>query len=176
RIGGMDELYSKMHRTIKQVTEDIEVLHYNTALSAIMELINNIFEVKNLLKHPTRSADYKALQGVLRKAVDITVLLLSPFAPHLCEELWSRLGGNKKKSILLEKWLSHNPSALKLKQVELAIQINGKVRSRITLPTETPEDEIKQLVLKDDKVKVLLQGKTPKKIIVIPTRLVNIVV
>ncbi|MBI5778518.1 MAG: leucine--tRNA ligase [Planctomycetes bacterium] len=169
----MDEFYAWVHRTIKQVTEDIEALHYNTALSAIMELVNHLYEVKALLKHPTRAADYAAFKGLLRKAVESVVMLLSPLAPHLAEEMWSVLG--KKTGILAEPWPQYNPAALKLKQVELAIQINGKVRARITVATDSAEDEIKKVALADPKVKEILQGQEPKKVIVIPGRLVNIV-
>ena len=169
----MDEFYARIHRAIKQVTEDIEALHYNTALSAIMELVNHIYEVKALLKHPTRAADYTAFKGLLRKATETVVLLLSPLAPHLCEELWEVLG--KKTSILAEPWPQYNPTALKLKQVELAIQINGKVRSRITISSDLPEEEIKKAALADPKVKEVLKDSAPKKVIVIPGRLVNIV-
>jgi leucyl-tRNA synthetase len=169
----MDEFYARIHQTIKQVTEDLEALHYNTALSAIMELVNHIYEVKALLKHPTRSADYSAFKGLLRKATETVVLLLSPLAPHLAEELWETLG--KKSGILSEKWPQYNLSALKLKQMELAIQINGKVRARITVASDMPEAKIKETALADPKVKEILKDSIPKKVIVIPGRLINIV-
>lgn len=172
-LSEMEEFYSRIHRSIKQVTEDVEALHYNTALSAIMELVNHIYETKALLRHPTRSADYESFKGLLRKAAETVVILLSPMAPHLCEELWQALG--KKNGILSEKWPEHNPAALKLKQAELAIQINGKVRSRIVVASDLPEDKIKEAALADAKTREFLKGSTPKKVIVIPGRLVNIV-
>jgi len=172
-LSEMDEFYARIHRAIKQVTEDIEALHYNTALSALMELVNHIYEVKALLKHPTRSSDYMAFKGLLRKAAESVVLLLAPLAPHLAEELWEMLG--KKGSILSEKWPQYNPAALKLKQVELAIQINGKVRARITVASDLLEEEVKKSALADPKVQEFLKGQAPKKVIVIPGRLVNIV-
>jgi leucyl-tRNA synthetase len=172
-LAEMDTLHSKTHQTIKQVTEDIEVLHYNTALSAIMELVNNIYDVKSLLKHPSRVADYSAFKGVIKKTTEIVVMLLSPFAPHLCEELWQML--SRKNSIFLEKWPKYNPAVLKLKEIELAIQINGKIRSRITINANLIEEDIKRIVLSDNKVKDILKNQPPQKIIVIPGRLVNIV-
>jgi leucyl-tRNA synthetase len=173
-LSEMEEFYARIHQAIKQVTEDIEALHYNTALSAIMELVNHIYEVKALLKHPTRSPNYAAFKGLLRKAAETVVMLLSPMAPHLAEELWQGLG--KKNSILLEKWTHYKPEALKLKQIELAIQINGKVRARIVIASNLPEEEIKKAALADAKVQEILKGSPPKKVIVIPGRLVNIVV
>ena len=173
-LSQMDEFYARIHRTIKQVTEDIEALHYNTALSAIMELVNSIYEVKSLVRHPTRSADYNSFKGLLKKAAETVVLLLAPLAPHLAEELWQTTLG-KKGSVLSGPWPRYTPAALKLKQIELAIQINGKVRARIIVASELPEDEIKQAALADVKVKEILQGKEPKKVIVIPGRLINIV-
>ncbi|MEW6026845.1 MAG: leucine--tRNA ligase [Planctomycetota bacterium] len=172
-LSEMEELYCRKHRTIKQVTEDIEALHYNTALSALMELVNHIYEIKTLLKHPTRAADYAAFKGIIRKTAERVVLLLSPLAPHLCEEMWQMLGN--KESVLKAPWPQYNPSALKLKQVELAVQINGKVRSRITVPTDSAEEDVKKVALADEKVKEMLKGAAPKKVIVIPGRLVNIV-
>ena len=139
-----------------------------------MELVNSIYEVKSLLRHPTRSADYNSFKGLLKKAIDAVVLLLTPLAPHLAEELWQVVLG-KKNSVLSEPWPKFTPAALKLKQVELAIQVNGKVRARITVASDRAEEAIKQAALADPKVREMLNNQPPKKIIVIPGRLINIV-
>ncbi|MBI4712538.1 MAG: leucine--tRNA ligase [Planctomycetes bacterium] len=169
----MSKLYRKMHLTIKEVTEDIEQFHFNTALSKIMELVNNIYDVKNLLRHPTRAADMEGVKGIIRKATRVAVQLIAPLAPHLAEELWEKL--SEQNSIFNQAWLKHDPSALEQEKIELVIQVNGKVRSHITVPSGTAEDEIKKQALADEKVQQILKGAPPKKVILIPGRLVNIV-
>ena len=173
-LAEMDTLYQKLHQTIKRVTEDIEALHYNTAISAVMELVNYIYEIKNIMRHPTRSSDYAALGGILHKAVRTTVLLMAPFAPHLAEQLWESLG--EKPSIFNQKFPRYNPEALKSKEVELVIQINGKLRSRIIVPADLAEGDIKQKALSDEKVVQFLKGAQPRNVIIVPGKLVNIVI
>ncbi|MFH1230760.1 MAG: class I tRNA ligase family protein, partial [Planctomycetota bacterium] len=101
------------------------------------------------------------------------ILLLTPLAPHMAEELWQMLGN--KNSIHKEKWPTYNHSALQMKEIEVGIQINGKIRSKIIIPANSPEEKIKELALADNKVQKELKGQSPKKIIVIPGRLINIV-
>jgi leucyl-tRNA synthetase len=173
-ISEIDALYSKTHQTIRQVTEDIEALHYNTAISAIMELVNNIYDVKNLLRHPSRTKNYVDSKSAIRKTVETTILLLTPLIPHMAEELWRKLG--KDNSIHQEKWPVYNPLALKANDVEIVIQINGKIRSKVIISINISEEEVKKVALADIKIQEILKGQTPKKIIVIPEKLVNIVI
>jgi leucyl-tRNA synthetase len=111
--------------------------------------------------------------AVLRETLEHTVLLLSPFAPHLCEELWTLLG--HEPSILGVKWPKHDPKALTVDEVELVVQVDGKVRSRIKVPAGCPADEVRNRALIDPKVAEILAGRTPKDIIYIAGRLVNVV-
>ena len=149
------------HKTIKKVTEDIESLGYNTAISALMEYVNYA------LDHPR--------SGLSKSNTEILLKLLAPLAPHITEELWREVLGHKT-SIHDEKWPEYDPEKIKEKKVHMAIQINGKVRSQIEVDVDMEEDDIKEMALKDEKVQKWLEGKTPKKIIVVPNRIVSIVV
>ncbi len=152
------------HATIKRVTEDIEErYHFNTAISAIMELVNGIYDLK-------ASAD----KGTVAHAIETLLLLLAPFAPHLTEELWHRIGHTE--SIHLQSWPSYDPAALVLDEVEIAVQVNGKVRARLTVPAQADKTEVEQLVLADERVRAFVDGKTVRKVIVVPGKLVNVVV
>jgi len=154
------QLERKRHDTIKRVTEDIEQLRLNTAISAMMELVNAIYEL----------GPGAAPTDVL----ETLVLLLSPFAPHLCEELWSRLG--HPKSLAYEPWPTFDPAVLRAQEVLLIVQVNGKVRVRITLPSGMSGEELKHTVLADERVKKFVDGQAIKQVIVVPDRLINIVI
>lgn len=153
------DLEKKIHRAIKEVTEDIESFKFNTAISQIMELVNEI---------------YQNLDGSIGEALKVTVLLISPFAPHFAEEMWQRLGN--KKSILKSAWPKYTEKLLQEEFITLVIQVNGKVRSKIEVPAGIAEDELKALVLADEKIKSWLQNKPPKNFILVPKKLVNLVV
>jgi len=160
-------LSRKMHQTIKRVTEDIDPkLEFNTAISAIMELVNEIQQVTSYKLQVTGNT-------VVKEAIRTVVLLLAPFIPHTAEEMWERLG--EKPSIFNQPWPAYDPKALVAEETELVVQINGKVRGRITVETNTPEEVIKQKVLADEKIQSILAGKPPRKIIIVPGRLVNLV-
>jgi len=146
-----------LHKTIKKVTEDIESLAFNTAIAQMMIFVN---ECSRLEKRP-------------RIALDTFVQLLAPFAPHIAEELWQRLGHDQ--SLAWHPWPNYEPALTQDPEVELAIQINGKVRDKMTFPADSDENTIHQQALASEKVQTLLQGKTVKKVIVIKKRLVNIV-
>lgn len=161
-------LWQKLHRTIKKVTEDIENgFHFNVAISSIMELINVFRDSMPLDKKNPDEAK------VLKEAVENSLLLIAPFAPHFSEELWSRLG--KKGSIFKSRWPSCDSRALSQEKILMVIQINGKVRSRIHVDAEAPEETVRKTAMTDEKVKKYLQGRTVKKTIVVPGRIVNIV-
>ena len=148
------------HKTIKKVTADIENLHYNTAISALMEYLNYAL------------ADPRV--GLSKSNTETLLKLLAPFAPHVTEELWEQLG--HKTSIHDEAWPEYDPEKIKEKKVRMAVQVNGKVRSQIEVDVDSTEDAIKELVLKDEKIQKWLEGKKPKKIIVVPNRIINIVI
>ncbi len=161
-------LYRKVHETIKKVTEDMEGdFKFNTAISAIMELLNEYKKVENW---DAAGADGHA---VLRATLENTLILLSPFAPHLCEELWTMLG--REPGLLKVKWPKHDPKALTVDEIELVVQVDGKVRSRMKVPANLPAEEVRNRAMAEPKVAEILAGRTPKDIICVPGRLVNVV-
>ncbi|MBI3321096.1 MAG: class I tRNA ligase family protein [Candidatus Omnitrophica bacterium] len=146
----------------------------------MMELVNAMYEA---LDAGQKSQEPMAHQPppqhpqprtALRQAVEILVLLLSPFAPHLCEELWERLG--HPNSLAHEPWPACDPSALEESTVLLVVQVNGKLRARITVPAEASEEQLRAAVLEHEQVKKFVNGRSIKQCIVVPKRLVNIVV
>jgi leucyl-tRNA synthetase len=152
------------HATIKKVTEDIGVRYqFNTAISAIMELVNAIY-----------SYPEDAEIGTKLDAIETVILLLAPVAPHMTEELWHRIGHDS--SVHAQKWPAYDPTALVQDEIEYVIQVNGKLRDKIVVPRGTGREELEQLVLQREKVKEQLEGKTIRKWIVVPEKLVNLVV
>ncbi|MFS8512338.1 MAG: leucine--tRNA ligase [Planifilum fulgidum] len=161
--GPARDLHRRVHRTIKKVTEDVgERYHFNTAISAIMELFNAIGE------YP-KDAD----RGTLADALETGVILLAPFAPHLAEELWHAMG--HASSVHEQSWPSYDPAMLVEEEVEMAVQINGRVRDKLVVPAEADRETVEQLALSQERIKSLLSGKTVRKVIVVPKKLVNIV-
>jgi len=162
-------LFRKTHETIWRVTRDIEERqHLNTAVSAIMELVNALYQVdrEQVCRQPEGPA-------VLRKAVDTVLLLLSPFAPHIADELWSALGGTEP--LLRLPWPSWREDALQQERVNLVVQVNGKVRSRIEVPADASSEEVSARALEDEKVRQIVGDGKPKRVVVVPGRLVNVV-
>jgi len=153
-----DDLHVALHRAIYEVTEDVEPLRFNTAIAHLMVFAN-------------RLSDESVLP---RKALETFLLLLAPFAPHLAEELWQRLG--HPHSLATASWPSVDPAALEQAEVVWVIQVNGKVRGRLTLPAELSEDQLRQAALADDNVKRYVDNHPIQQVIVVPKRLVNIVV
>ncbi len=158
-----DELNRKFHETIKRVTEDIERLRFNTAIAALMEFLNAIEPAASSLE-----------PRALHEVVETLVLLLSPLAPHIAEELWSRLG--HADSLAYEPWPSYDPAALEQAHTVWVVQVNGKVRAKLTLPAGASDDQLKQAALADAQVRRYVDGQTVKQMIVVPKRLINIVV
>jgi leucyl-tRNA synthetase len=147
-----------LHQTIKKVTEDVENYAFNTAISQMMIFVNHLY------KQDVRPV------SVLKRFV----LVLSPFAPHVCEELWQRLGG--ENTLAYEPWPAFDAEKAKEKEIELAVQIKGKVKDKIMVAADATEQQIRQMALASEKVQAAMDGREPKKIIVIKSRLVNIVV
>jgi leucyl-tRNA synthetase len=152
-------LEKKTHQAIKEVSQDLEGFKFNTAISRIMELVNEI---------------YQNLDSDISEAVKTTVILLSPFSPHIAEEMWQKL--RYKESVLKAGWPSFKAAFLEEKVVTIVIQVNGKLRSRLEVPSEISEDKLKELVLADEKMKTWLQNRPIKNLIIIPKKLVNIVI
>ena len=162
-------LRRKTHQTIARVTRDIEQrLHLNTAIAAIMELVNELY--KAIDPRPYRSDTWK----VIRQATDAVILLLNPFAPHIAEELWQSLGN--RKGITTVSWPSYDAEIAAEDTITLVVQVNGKLRSRLQLPAGEDEEEVKRRALADEKVRSLVEGKDIRRVVVVPNRLVNVVV
>ncbi len=163
------QLYRKLHETIQQVTRDMEGdFHFNTAVAGIMELLNAMDECP-----PTPSSSTQA-KAVYREAMESMLVLLSPFTPHIVEELWRELG--HEDTVLHAAWPEVNEAALASDIVELVVQVNGKVRGHIQAPAEAPREQVEALALSDKAVQRQIEGQTVRKIIVVPGKLVNIVV
>jgi len=146
-----------MHKTLKKVTDDINEFKFNTAIAGMMELVNAIY-----------------LSGADRQVFSVLILMLSPIAPHFCEELWQSLGN--KESVLKAGWPEYDPEMLVEESVTIAVQVNGKVRSKLDVPSDITDERLKELVLADEKIKQWLGGKPVRNIVIVPKRLVSIVV
>ncbi|MBN1916334.1 MAG: leucine--tRNA ligase [Verrucomicrobia bacterium] len=168
--GAARALHRMTHETIEKVTRDmISEFHFNTAIASSMELVNEIYRHEAALQDGDAAA-----RNVLAETLRTVVLLLSPILPHICEELWSRMGN--AESILRARWPEADPAALLRDEIELVVQVNGKVRGRAVVPADAPEDDVKAAVFADENVKRHIEGKQVVKTVVVPGRLVNIVV
>jgi len=166
----LQALRRKTHQTIKKVTEDIENrFHFNTAISAVMELVNLLYQMEE-----KRKEEDPLTLGILREALESVVVLLSPIVPHICEELWEMLG--QTESISRVSWPQYKADLLQEEEVLLVIQVNGKLRGRITVGAHASEEELKDVVLANQRIQEALKGQAVKKFIVVPKRLVNLVV
>jgi leucyl-tRNA synthetase len=162
------DLRRKEHDTVRRVTRDIEnAFQFNTAVAALMELVNELYAVKDELRPLPEGP------RVLSSAVATTLALLSPVAPHLCEELWQVLGHATHLSE--EPWPVHDEAALARDEVEVVVQVNGKVRGRAKLATDASEEEVRSVALGLENVAKHLEGKEIAKIVLIPGKLVSIV-
>ena len=171
------KLTVKTNEVIKKVTFDIEnSFHFNTVISSIMELVNVAKEVvdKQLESNSLKGKVESKSPYDVKETLEVICLLLSPLAPHICEEMWRNLGHSK--SIFLHPWPKHDEKVLSQGQMEIIVQINGKLRSRINLDKGISEEQIKAAVLEDEKVKNLIANATIKKVIVVAGKLINIVV
>jgi leucyl-tRNA synthetase len=163
-----NKLRIKMHQTIKKVSDDIDKrYHLNTAISSIMEFYNLIKKEKETLKQSVRG------KNLLRESLESLVLLLSPFAPHLCEELWERMG--HKTYLIHSPWLSFDPDLATEEKVTVVVQVSGKLRDKFEAERDLDESQIKEMALDLDRIKSLVGEKKVKKIIYIKNKLVNIV-
>jgi leucyl-tRNA synthetase len=162
-LSGSDlRAYRKLNQTIKKVEEDIGTLQLNTAIAGMMELLNVMDEL-----NPTESK-------VFSLCVEKIAQILAPFAPHLSEEIWSKLG--HKESIFKSKWPVFDKDAIQEEEVTIVVQVNGKLRATINLPIDTSEEEVKKLVLANEKVKNFTDNKKIVKTVFVPNKLINVVV
>jgi leucyl-tRNA synthetase len=160
-----------VHETITRVTDDIEhEFHFNTAIAAIMELVNALHAFAALSADRVPAGERDRL---LREGIDTVLLLLAPFCPHITEELWQTLG--HVDSVFRQRWPAADPAALVRDEVTVVVQIDGKVRSRLTVDVGANDAEVRRLALDDDKVRPWLGGRDVDKVVVVPRRLVNIV-
>lgn len=165
-----EETLRLLHRTIDGVRSDYEGLRFNTAVAKLIELTNKLTALAG-------SADVRGAGttgGVPRSVVEPLVLMLAPMAPHIAEELWSRLG--HAGSLTYESFPEADPALLIAESVQYPVQVNGKVRGRVTVPSNATEDEVRSAALAEEKVAALLGGAEPRKVIVVPGRIVTIVV
>jgi len=176
-------LRRKTHDTIRRVTRDIEKrMHLNTAVSALTELVNDLYAFSEGTPHggPTRGwppvgrIERSQTIAALREAIDALVAMISPFAPHMAEELWQRLG--HVDGLARTEWPTFDPAVAKADEVIVPVQVNGKVRARITARADASEDELRELALADPAIKRHTAGKTVLKVVIGKGPLVSVVV
>jgi leucyl-tRNA synthetase len=178
-------LRRKTHETIKRVTADLDPrVHLNTAVSAMMELVNELYAFCNVHRPIAPNAadeadnvgriDRPGTIAVLKEAVEALVRMLSPFAPHMCEELWEALG--HAGGIVAAGWPSYDEAVAKASEIVVPVQVNGKVRGRVTVPADADDDRLREAALADPHVQAHLEGKTVKKVVVAKGKLVSVVV
>ncbi|UCD84734.1 MAG: leucine--tRNA ligase [Deltaproteobacteria bacterium] len=166
------KLHRLTHKTIKQVTEDIDRrFHFNTAIARIRELVNYIYQFN--LPETSREATESG-KAVLREAIEAVIVLLSPYVPHITEELWEVLG--HKPSIVQLPWPGYYKDAIQEEEIPIMLQVNGKLRSKITVGADCSEQEIKEAALANNRIQEYTRGKEIKRVILVPGKLVNIVV
>lgn len=160
------EIRRLTHRTIKKVTEDVaNRYNFNTAISALMEMVNGLYAFRDKLGDRVPKA--------LAEAGEKLTLLLAPFAPHLAEELWFRMGHTE--SVHLATWPSYDPELIVAETVNVAIQVNGRLRDRVDVPVDIGEEELRELVLSQERVAAALNGKEIAKVVTVPGKLINVV-
>jgi leucyl-tRNA synthetase len=161
------KIQRKLHQTIKRVSDDFQGRwHFNTCIAAIMELVNDLYSVEeNISRIPA-----SLLLDVQRNLI----LLLHPFAPYLTSELWEMLG--EKRSLLRAPWPKYDPALAKEEEIEIPVQVNGKLRGKVIVPAEADESYVKEHALADDKVKAAITGKQIVKVVFVPGKLLNVVV
>jgi leucyl-tRNA synthetase len=164
----------KLHQTIKRVSDDFQGRwHFNTSIAAIMELVNELYAVEERVARAPSPAELVPAQLMFEVQRDL-VLLLAPFAPHLAHELWEMLG--EKGSLLRTPWPKYDPALAKEDEIEVPVQINGKLRALIVVPADSSKELIQERALSNEKIKAATAGKQVVKVIIVPGKLANIVV
>ncbi|MEK6531236.1 MAG: leucine--tRNA ligase [Deltaproteobacteria bacterium] len=167
------DIHTLTHRTIEKVTHDIEErFHFNTAISAIMEQVNALYLFIGSM--PVEKLETNGLaKKVLRESIESLILILSPFAPHISEELWKRVGS--LTPLYMTRWPDASELALLKEEFTLIVQVNGKLRSKVIVPVGATEADVRPIVLNDAKTKEWINGKSIRKFVYVPEKLVNIV-
>lgn len=161
------DLRRVLHSSIKKVTNDIETrFNFNTAISTMMELVNALYAYKEAAKEPNAGLIYEAISDLIK--------MMSPFVPHITEELW-RGAIDANSSVHEQSWPECDEEALKVDNVEIVLQVNGKVRGRLTVPAEVTKEELEKIAMADANVQAHIGDATVRKVICVPGRLVNIV-
>jgi leucyl-tRNA synthetase len=163
------KLRRKTHETIRRLTIDVEQrIHLNTAVSGLMELVNELYAFE-----PAEPIGAPAL-GVVREALEALTVMLSPFSPHTAEEMWARLG--HEDGLAAARWPSFDEEVAKAEEIVIPVQVNGKVRARLTLPADVSESDMRERALSDPAVKTFTDGRKIKAVVVVKGRLINVVV
>ncbi|MGO1372039.1 MAG: class I tRNA ligase family protein, partial [Senegalia sp. (in: firmicutes)] len=151
------------------VTEDIkERFNFNTAISAIMEFVNDTNKFREINENENKNKN-----KLLSKAIETTIVLLAPFSPYLSEELWNMIGNTKSVHDVM--WPKYEKAALIKDEVQVVIQVNGKVRDKMMVGSDLSKEDLEKEALESERIKNLIEGKTIRKVIVVPKKLVNIV-
>jgi leucyl-tRNA synthetase len=158
-------LRRKVHQTLKSITSDFENFEFNTVVSSLMELMNEMYKARENGAYGSEA---------WQEAVDVYLRMMAPVTPHIAEELWERHG--KPYSIHQQSWPEVDEAAAKEEEIELVVQVNGKLRDKITVAVGISDEEARKLALASETVQKFMEGKEPKKVIVIQGRLVNVVV
>jgi leucyl-tRNA synthetase len=164
-------LRRKTHQTIAKITSDIEQLHLNTSVAALMELFN---EISDFNADPAKASDADVF--ALREALESLVIMLTPFSPHVAEEMWEGLGHRGGLLSETPRWPIADPELAKREELEIPIQVNGKLRSKVIAAPDVSEEDLRASALADERVRALTEGHEVVKVIVVPRRLVNVVI
>lgn len=161
------DLRRVLHGTIKKVTADIDVrFNFNTAISSLMELVNALYAYKEAVAAPNAGLVYEATSALVK--------MLAPFVPHMCEELWDG-AFDPTASVHTQSWPEYDEDALKVDNIEIVLQVNGKVRGRLVVPAAATKEELEKIAMEDANVKAHIGDATVRKVICVPGRLVNVV-
>ncbi|HRW34423.1 MAG TPA: leucine--tRNA ligase [Thermotogota bacterium] len=162
------DLRRKLHQMIEKITKDIETdFHFNTAISGMMELTNELNDYTSAIQRE------KWNKPLLKEVLEKLLILMSPFAPHMTEELWHEMGN--EDLIVQQEWPQADQTALKVDEVEIVVQVNGKIRDKFMIPTGLSKEQTQQIALQRDRINEITAGKQIKKIVIVPDKIVNIV-
>jgi leucyl-tRNA synthetase len=164
-------LRRKTHQTIAKITRDFEELHLNTSVAALMELFNQLSDFN---ADPAKASPDDVF--AVREALEALVIMLTPFAPHVAEEMWEGLGHSGGLLSEVPRWPVADPELARREELEIPIQVNGKLRSRVIASPDVSEEELRTSALADERVRALIDGHEVVKVIVVPRRLVNVVI
>jgi leucyl-tRNA synthetase len=164
----MENFLRKTHQTIRKVTEDVDKrFRFNTAIAAMMELVNELYKLKETAKAPQEVR-------VMQQALEYLLIMLSPFVPHIADELWSALG--RQGMLLDHPWPEYDTAWAEKVEVTIAVQVGGKVRATLTVPIDSDQETVLNLALAEPNVSKHTEGKPFKKVIYVPNKILNLIV